>query len=78
MDNNKISQQIHAVFGLLMVFFYLGSGIFFLFFASGFNIDKAISGILGVVFTLYGVFRIYMTWKQFKTAFLDKENNHRF
>jgi hypothetical protein len=75
MESSKISQQIHAVFGLLMVFFYLGSGIFFLFFASRFNIEKAISGILGVVFSLYGVFRIYMTWKQFKTAFFDKDIN---
>lgn len=75
MDNNKISQQLRAIFGLFMVFFYIGTGIFFLFFASRYNFEKAISGIIGVVFTLYGVFRTYMTYKQFKTAFFDKESN---
>ena len=33
MNNNKILQQFHAMFGVFMVIFYLGAGIFMLFFA---------------------------------------------
>jgi hypothetical protein len=73
MNNNKISQQIHALFGIFMVVFYLGVGIFLLFFADRFFIiDKAIRGIIGSTFLLYGFYRVYVTYKQIVEAFFTK------
>ena len=70
MNNNKILQQFHAMFGVFMVVFYIGGGIFILFFADRlFNIDKAIRGIMGATFLLYGLYRIYVTYKQIIRAF---------
>lgn len=76
MDNNRILQQIYAMFGIFMVMFYLGGGIFFLFFADRLlNINKAILGILGGTFLLYGVYRVFVTYKQITDAFFSKRND---
>jgi hypothetical protein len=76
MDNNRILQQIYAMFGIFMVIFYLGGGIFFLFFADRLlNINKAILGILGGTFLLYGVYRVFVTYKQITDAFFSKRND---
>ncbi|NLN31283.1 MAG: hypothetical protein GX158_08665 [Bacteroidales bacterium] len=76
MDNNKILQQIYAMFGIFMVMFYLGGGIFFLFFADRLlNMNKAILGILGGTFLLYGVYRVFVTYKQIADAFFSKDEN---
>lgn len=71
---NKILKQFHALFGIFMVFFYLGIGIFLLFFTEKlFNIDKAIRVILGSTFLFYGTYRIYVTYKQIVEAFFTKD-----
>jgi hypothetical protein len=75
MNNNKILQQFHAMFGIFMVMFYLGVGIFLLFYAKMFNIDKALRGIIGTTFLLYGVYRIFVTYKQIKEAFFNKDKD---
>lgn len=75
MDGNRISRQLHAMFGIFMVVFYIGVGVFLLFFADMFVIDKAIRGIIGSIFLLYGLFRIYMTYRQIKEAFFQKDMN---
>jgi len=77
MNDKRILQQFHAMFGAFMVIFYLGAGIFLLFFADRiFSIDKAIRGIMGVTFLLYGLYRIYVTYKQIVSAFFtgDKDD----
>jgi hypothetical protein len=75
MNDNKIIKQFHAMFGIFMVFFYLGVGIFLLFFGKMFKIDSALRGILGITFLLYGVYRIYLTYKQIKDAFFQQNND---
>lgn len=75
MNNNKILQQFYAVFGIFMVMFYLGAGIFLLFYAKMFEIDKAIRGIIGSTFIFYGLYRIYVTFKQIKLAFFTKDED---
>jgi len=68
--DNRFSKQFHAIFGIFMVCFYLGIGIFLLFFADRyFVIDKALRGIVGVPFILYGLYRIYRTYIQLVEAF---------
>jgi hypothetical protein len=79
MNDNKILQQFHAMFGVFMVMFYMGAGILFLFFPGVinriFNIDKAYLDIIGSAFLLYGLYRIYVTYKQIAEAFFKKEKD---
>jgi len=79
MNDNKILQQFHAMFGVFMVIFYLGVGIFMLFFADRyFRIEgeyKAILVIMGVTFLLYGTYRIFVTYKQIVEAFFRKDKD---
>jgi len=75
MNNNKILKQFHAVFGIFMVIFYIGVGIFLLFYAKMFTIDKAIRVIIGSTFIFYGAYRIYVTYKQIKEAFFTKDDD---
>jgi hypothetical protein len=75
-SDNKILQQFHAMFGIFMVMFYLGVGIFFLFFDTKmFNINKAMRGIIGITFLFYGSYRVYVTYKQIVEAFFTKKDN---
>lgn len=75
MNNNKILQQFNAVFGIFMVLFYLGMGIFLLFFAQRiFDIDKALRSILGGTFLLYGTYRIFATIRQISEAFSSSKD----
>mgnify|MGYP001225729443 CR=1 FL=1 len=75
MRNNKILQQFDAVFGIFMVIFYLGMGVFLLFFAQKiFNIDKALRSILGGTFLLYGTYRIFVTIRQISDAFSSNKD----
>ena len=68
-------RQFHAMFGIFMVMFYIGMGIFLLFYAKMFNIDKAIKVIIGSTFLLYGVYRTTVTYKQIKEAFFSKDSD---
>jgi hypothetical protein len=73
---DRISKQFHALFGIFMVFFYLGVGIFVLFFSEKFfNIDKAMRGIFGTTFILYGLYRIYITYKMIVEAFFTRHED---
>jgi len=58
-----------------MVIFYLGMGVFLLFFAQKiFNIDKALRSILGGTFLLYGTYRIFVTIRQISDAFSSNKD----
>jgi hypothetical protein len=77
MNSNKIIQQFNAMFGVFMVIFYLGIGIFFLFFAKGIftGMNKAMFGIMGAVFLFYGIYRSFVTYKQIVAAFFTKDDD---
>lgn len=72
MNSNRMLRQFHAMFGIFMVVFYLGVGIFLLFFAKMFNIDQAIKVIIGSTFIFYGLYRTSVTYKQIKEAFFSR------
>lgn len=75
MNSNRMLQQFHAMFGIFMVVFYLGVGIFLLFFAKMFVIDQAIKVIIGSTFLLYGIYRTTVTYKQIKEAFYTRKDD---
>ena len=72
---NKMMQQFHAIFGVFMVFFYFGVGIFLLFFAKMFTIDKAVRVIVGSAFLFYGAYRVTVAYRQIVDAFFSKEDD---
>jgi len=74
MNGNRIMQQFHAMFGIFMVVFYIGIGIFMLFYADRmFVIDKAIRVIMGSTFLFFGIYRIFVSYKQIREAFFTKD-----
>jgi hypothetical protein len=76
MNGNKIMQQFHAMFGIFMVVFYIGIGVFMLFYADRmFVIDKAIRMIMGSTFLFFGVYRISVSYKQIREAFFTRDND---
>ena len=76
MSMNRISEQFHALFGIFMVTFYIGIGIFAIFFAHKyFIIDQAFLVILGSTFILYGSYRIFTTYRNIRRAFFDKDDD---
>lgn len=75
MNDNKIMQQFHAIFGIFMVLFYIGTGIFLIFYAKMFVIDKAVRGIIGTTFLLYGIYRAFVTYKNIVSLFFKKDRD---
>jgi prolipoprotein diacylglyceryltransferase len=64
MNDNKIMKQMTAIFSLFMVFFYLGVGIFLIFFFDSKQsiISKPVVTIFGVFCIFYGLYRAYTTY----------------
>jgi hypothetical protein len=77
-DGNKILQQFHAMFGVFMVVFYIGTGLFLLFYVDRtvFRIDKAMRVILGSAFLFFGIYRIFVSYKQIREAFFRKDKEY--
>jgi hypothetical protein len=69
MNSNRMLKQFHAIFGIFMVFFYMGVGIFLLFFAKMFAISQPLKIIVGTTFLLYGIYRTTVTYKQLRENF---------
>lgn len=73
MDDNKILQQISSIFSIFMIVFYIGAGIFLIFFFEKSIIDKETRTIIGSAFLIYGTFRTFKSVFQIKRLFFDKE-----
>ena len=67
--------QVQAIFRFFMALFYLGAGIFLLFFAKNFQINKALLNLVGGTFLFYGIYRIYRASVSIFKLFFSKENN---
>lgn len=72
MDNNKLMKQVNAIFSIFMVFFYLGIGIYMLFFFRQTTLDRSILVIFGSVLLLYGAYRAYTTYVNIVNLFFKK------
>ena len=76
MNNNKILQQFHAMFGVFMVAFYIGIGLFMLFYAERFFvIDKAMRVIMGSTFLFFGIYRIFVSIQQIRDSFFTRNKD---
>ena len=73
MIENKIMKQISTIFGVFMVFFYLGVGGYFMFSSSLDYIDKPLRVIMGSTLMLYGIYRAFRAFKQIGDLFSRKD-----
>jgi hypothetical protein len=75
MNENKLMQQITAIFSIFMVFFYLGAGFYLLLFFKNSYIDKTVLVIMGVTFIFYGLYRTYRAYLKIVEVFFTKDRD---
>jgi cytochrome c biogenesis protein CcdA len=75
MNENKLMNQVTAIFGIFMVFFYLGVGVYLIFFFDRTYMDRALLVIIGSSFILYGLYRAFRTYTQIVKLFFRVEKD---
>jgi hypothetical protein len=75
MDGNRILQQITAIFSIFMVYFYLGVGIYLIFYADLIYLDKALRIIMGSTFLFYGSYRAFRAYIKIIEVFFTKDDD---
>jgi len=65
-------QQVTAIFSIFMVIFYLGIGIYFIFYSDLSYLDKPVRVIMGSALIFYGLYRAYTTYIKIVEAFFTK------
>lgn len=75
MNENRLMQQVTAIFSVFMVFFYLGIGIFFIFYSDKSAIDKPVRVLLGSAFLFYGLYRAYRAYVKIVEAFFSRRDD---
>ena len=76
MNENKLRQQVTAIFSIFMVFFYLGVGSYFVFYSDLSYLDKPVRVIMGTSFIFYGLYRAYRAYVKIIEAFFTKGKDH--
>ena len=76
MNENKLMQQVTAIFSLFMVLFYLGVGSYLIFFTDFSYIDKPVRVIIGSTFIFYGIYRAFRAYGKIVEVFFTKDNNN--
>jgi hypothetical protein len=74
MDQNRLMQQVTAVFSAFMALFYLGVGGYFLV-ASYLPVEKFLRFLVGSTFLVYGLYRGYMTFLKIREAFFSNDDD---
>lgn len=77
MNGNRLMQQVTAIFSIFMVFFYLGFGIYLVFFFNMSYLDKPVRVIIGSAFIFYGVYRAYRSYVQIVEVFFTKDEDDK-
>jgi hypothetical protein len=75
MNENRIIQQVTAIFSVFMVVFYLGVGYYLIFLIDTSYIDKALRVLLGSTFIFYGIFRAYRAYVKIVEVFFTKNKD---
>jgi hypothetical protein len=73
MNENKLMQQITAVFSVFMVLFYLGAGIFLLLYFKNSYVDRTLIVIMGSTFILYGLYRAFRAYLKIVEVFFTND-----
>jgi hypothetical protein len=75
MNENRLMQQVTAIFSLFMVFFYLGVGVYFIFYSDRSYLDKSVRVIMGSTFLFYGAYRAYRAYVKIVEAFFRRDKD---
>lgn len=75
MKENKIVQQVTAIFSIFMVVFYLGAGIYFVFFSDISYLDKPVRVIVGSTFIFYGLYRAFRAYSKIMELFFTNDED---
>jgi hypothetical protein len=75
MSDNKLMQQVIAIFSIFMVLFYLGVGCYFVFYSNLSYLDKPVRVIMGSTFIFYGLYRAYRTYIKIYEVFFTKDGD---
>jgi hypothetical protein len=75
MNESRLMQQVVAIFSVFMVFFYLGVGLFLIFYSDLSTIAKPVRVLLGSTFLFYGLYRGFRAYLKIVEAFFRKDNN---
>ena len=73
LDSNNMFRRIKIIFGIFMVFFYLGFGLFFIFAPLFEYIEEVIRVIFGGALAIYGIARAIRTYEQVREEFFIKK-----
>ncbi len=74
MTENKLMQQVMAIFSIFMVFFYLGIGTYLTFFSDFSYLDRAVRVLMGSTFIFYGLYRAYRAYVKIAEVFFTKDD----
>jgi hypothetical protein len=74
MNENKILQQMTAIFSVFMVFFYLGVGFYMLFFLKFSTVQRPVLVIMGSTFIFYGVYRAFRAFVKIREVFFTNDD----
>jgi len=75
MNENRLMQQVTAIFSVFMVFFYLGVGIYFIFYFDRSFLDKSVRVIMGSTFIFLGLYRAYRAYVKIFEAFFTRDKD---
>jgi hypothetical protein len=76
MNDNKMMRQINAIFSVFMVFFYLGIGVYLVFYFKNTVLDRSVVVLFGSVIFLYGVYRAYRAYVSIVELFFRHGNDN--
>lgn len=76
MNSNKLYDKIFAIFGLFMVFFYLGLGYVLIFSPILDYIDKPLRVIIGIPLIVYGIYRAFTSYEKIKENFFMNDDDN--
>ena len=64
-----------TIFGVLMTFFYIGIGLFFIRTQSFPGMEEFIRYFIGGMFVFYGLYRAFQSYHKIKNAFFSQEED---
>ena len=75
MNESRLMDQIGAIFGAFMTIFYIAVGLYLAFFNNLYWMDKFLLRLVGITFTLYGVYRAFRSYQKIKEVFFARDND---
>ncbi len=75
-STSKMYDKVFAIFGTVMVFFYLGLAIFLLT-TDLFEIDRALRIVLSVPLLIYALYRIFVSYEKIRESFFSRDEDEK-